>query len=170
MPTEDAYSSGHLVLSHFGTCMCSYVETNLSWTCLVSGPLNFEHPSVLLFCSFQCLWRSEPGRRFKFFFSLPAHIHVCTVTYMTEISLIVTLNNQFTSSEEGWHFMEINILTLKMLKINTPYSSGKRINNLTLTFLQFGGKCLIFQKKKFASLRSQQLKFLNNFSGSLRSH
>ena len=51
MPTEDAYSSGHLVLSHIGTCMCSNVETNLSWTCLVSGPLNFEHPSVLLFCS-----------------------------------------------------------------------------------------------------------------------
>ena len=50
MPTEDAYSSGHLVLSHFGTCMCSNVDTNLSWTCLVSGPLNFEHPSVLLFC------------------------------------------------------------------------------------------------------------------------
>ena len=50
MLTEDAYSSGHLVLSHFGTCMCSYVETNLSWTCLVSGLLNFEHPSVVLFC------------------------------------------------------------------------------------------------------------------------
>ena len=50
MPTEDAYSSGHLVLSHFGTCMCSNVETNLSWTCLVSGLLNFEHPSELLFC------------------------------------------------------------------------------------------------------------------------
>ena len=50
MPTEDAYSSRHLVLSHFGTCMCSNVETNLSWTCLVSGLLNFEHPSVLLFC------------------------------------------------------------------------------------------------------------------------
>ena len=45
-----AYSSGHLVLSHFGTCMCSNVETNLSWTCLVCGLLNFEHPSVLLFC------------------------------------------------------------------------------------------------------------------------
>ena len=30
----DAYSSGHLVLSHFETCKCSYVETNLSWTCL----------------------------------------------------------------------------------------------------------------------------------------
>ena len=48
MPTEDAYSSGHLVLSHFGTCMFSNVETNLSLTCLVSGLLNFEHPSVLL--------------------------------------------------------------------------------------------------------------------------
>ena len=43
--------AGHLVLSHFGTCMCSNVETNLSWTCLVSGLLNFEHPSVLLLCS-----------------------------------------------------------------------------------------------------------------------
>ena len=34
-------------------CMCSNVETNHSWTCLVSGLLNFEHPSVLLFCSLQ---------------------------------------------------------------------------------------------------------------------
>ena len=50
MQTEDAYSSGHLVLSHFGTCMCSNDESNLSRTCLVSGLLNFEHPSVLLFC------------------------------------------------------------------------------------------------------------------------
>ena len=58
MPTEDAYSSGHLVLSHFGTCMCSNVETNLSWACLVSGLLNFEHPSVLLFC----LTNNQRGR------------------------------------------------------------------------------------------------------------
>ena len=50
MPTEDAYASGHLVLSHFGTCICSNVETNLSWTCLVSGLLIFEYPSVLRFC------------------------------------------------------------------------------------------------------------------------
>ena len=49
MPTGDAYSSGHLVLSHFGTCKCSNVETNISWTCLVSGLFSFEHPSVLLF-------------------------------------------------------------------------------------------------------------------------
>ena len=50
MPSEDAYSSGHLFLSQFGTCMCYNVGTNLSWACLVSGLLNFEHPSVLLFC------------------------------------------------------------------------------------------------------------------------
>ena len=45
------YSSRHLALSHFGTCMCSNVETNLSQTCLLSELLSFEHPSVLLFCS-----------------------------------------------------------------------------------------------------------------------
>ena len=55
-PTEDTYSSGHLVLSHFGTCMCSNVETNPSWTCLVSGLLSFEHPSVLLFCLITAVW------------------------------------------------------------------------------------------------------------------
>ena len=49
MPAGDADSSGHLVLSHCGTCKCSNVETNISWTCLVSGLLSFEHPSVLLF-------------------------------------------------------------------------------------------------------------------------
>ena len=49
MPTGDAYSSGHMVLSHIGACKCSNVETNLFWTCLVSGLLSFEHPSVLLF-------------------------------------------------------------------------------------------------------------------------
>ena len=57
MPTGDAYSSGHLVLSHFWTCKCSNVETNLSWTCLVSGLLSFEHPSVLLFFFFFALRR-----------------------------------------------------------------------------------------------------------------
>ena len=50
-------SAGHLVLSHFGTCMCSNVETNLSWTCLVSGLLNFEHPSVLLVCFHSVCYR-----------------------------------------------------------------------------------------------------------------
>ena len=41
----------------------------------------------------KCLWRWEPDRRSNFF-SPPAHI--CAVTYITDISLIVTLNNQFT--------------------------------------------------------------------------
>ena len=37
----------------------------------------------------------EPDRRSNFFFNPPAHL--CAVTYMTEISLTVTLNNKFTS-------------------------------------------------------------------------
>ena len=36
-------------------------------------------------------------------------------------------------SEGAWNFLEINILTLKMLEINNFSSSGKKINNLTLT-------------------------------------
>ena len=32
------------------TCICSNVEINISWTCLVSGLLSFKHPLVLLFC------------------------------------------------------------------------------------------------------------------------
>ena len=50
MPSEDACSPEHLVLSHFGICKWSNAYTNLSWTCLVSGLLSFEHSSVLLFC------------------------------------------------------------------------------------------------------------------------
>ena len=45
----------------------------------------------------KCLWRWEPDRRSYFFFSPPAHL--CAVTYMTEISLIVTLNKQFNSTQ-----------------------------------------------------------------------
>ena len=36
-------------------------------------------------------------KRSNFFFSPPAHL--CAVTYMTEISLIVTLNSQFNSTQ-----------------------------------------------------------------------
>ena len=53
----------------------------------------------------------------------------------------------------GWHFLEINILVLKKLKINNLSSSGKKINNLTFTFLELGEKVQIFQKI-FGSLRS----------------
>ena len=41
-----------------------------------------------------------------------------------------------------------------MLKINNLSSSGKKINNMTLTFLELGGKVPIFRN---FSLRSQQL-------------
>ena len=44
----------------------------------------------------KCLWRWEPDRRSNFFFSPPAQL--CSVTYMTAISLIVTFNNKFTHS------------------------------------------------------------------------
>ena len=51
---------------------------------------------TLLMNPTKCLWRLEPDRRSNyFFFSPPAHL--CAVNCMTEISLIVTLNNQFTS-------------------------------------------------------------------------
>ena len=39
----------------------------------------------------------EPDRRSNFFFNPPAHL--CAITYMTEIPLIVTLNNQFNSTQ-----------------------------------------------------------------------
>ena len=41
----------------------------------------------------------EPDRRSNFFSPPP---HLCAVTYMTEISLIVTLNNQFTLPYQAW--------------------------------------------------------------------
>ena len=40
----------------------------------------------------KCIWRWTPDRRSVFFCIPPAHI--CAVTYMTKISLNVTLNNQ----------------------------------------------------------------------------
>ena len=42
----------------------------------------------------KCLWRCELDRRSNFLHQSIAHL--CAVTCMTEISLIVTLNNQFT--------------------------------------------------------------------------
>ena len=44
----------------------------------------FKNPS-------KCLWRLEPDNRSNFFFSPP--VHLCAVTYVTEISLHVTLSN-----------------------------------------------------------------------------
>ena len=52
----------------------------ITWSCTLKNPT-------------KCLWRWDPDRRYNFFFSTP--VHLSAVTYMTEISLIVTLNNQF---------------------------------------------------------------------------
>ena len=38
----------------------------------------------------------------------------------------------------GWHFLEINILTFKMLKKDNLSSSGKKLKNLTSTSLELG--------------------------------
>ena len=70
MQTEDAYSSGHLVLSHFGTCMCSNIETNFSWTCLVSRTFEFRTSlgtSVLLpKCKIEAVLKSPLLHNFSY--------------------------------------------------------------------------------------------------------
>ena len=59
----------------------------------------------------KCLWRWEPDRRFNFFFNPP--VHLCVVTYITEISLHVTLSNQ---SHSLTHSLSIEIVTFVMKK------------------------------------------------------
>ena len=62
----------------------------LYWSRVGAGTGTLKNPT-------KCLWRWEPDRRSYFFFSPPAPL--CAVTYMTEISLIVTLNKQFNSTQ-----------------------------------------------------------------------
>ena len=50
---------------------------SIAWTGTLKNPMKW-------------IWRWEPDRRSKFFFSLPANL--CAVTYITEISLHVTLS------------------------------------------------------------------------------
>ena len=54
MPTEDAYSSGHLVLSQFGTGKCSNIKTNFSWICIVSGLQVSNIPRYYCFALCKC--------------------------------------------------------------------------------------------------------------------
>ena len=48
MPTENAYYSGQLVLSDFGTCICSD-DNNFFKTCIACELFSFNCPLVLLF-------------------------------------------------------------------------------------------------------------------------
>ena len=49
-PTEDAYSSGHLVLSHLGLAFILMLRPFFPEFVMSTDLLSFEHPSVLLFC------------------------------------------------------------------------------------------------------------------------
>ena len=72
MPTENAYSSGHLVLSQFGACKCSYVET-----VLMLRPIS---PELVLFPVF---WVSNIPRYFCFGFILYSLGVVCQQRILT---------------------------------------------------------------------------------------
>ena len=48
--TEDAYSSGHLVLSHLGLAFVLMLRPFFPELVMSTDLLSFEHPSVLLFC------------------------------------------------------------------------------------------------------------------------
>ena len=50
MPTEDAYSSGHLVLSHFGTCKSSNVENVLNLSCFWTFEFRTSLGTSVLLC------------------------------------------------------------------------------------------------------------------------
>ena len=86
VPRKYVYYSGRLVLSYFGTCMFCKFETNLSWTCLVSGLLSFESPSALLlyFCSLIC-----------YIYLCVGVIHA-SITKMLNMRMKLQLNTSFT--------------------------------------------------------------------------
>ena len=66
------------------------------------------------------------------------------------------------------HFLEINILTLKIMKINNLSCSGMKINNLTLTFLELREKCANISNIFRLSSLALTVKFFDKFYGSLR--
>ena len=67
----------------------------------------------------------EPDRRSNFFFSPPAHL--CAVTYMTEISLIVTLNNQFNSTQ--LNSSNVRLLASRSLQVKTNSQNDWSVTN-----------------------------------------
>ena len=90
----------------------------------------------------KCLWRWEPDRRSNyFFFSPPAHLFA--VTCMTEISLIVTLNNQFTSPQTITDSLQvlsqIHFRILLDYKCSTWYLTSVAERYTALTFLAWTG-------------------------------
>ena len=119
MPTEDAYSSGHLalshfvtcmcsnVVSHFGTCMCSNVETNLSWTCLVSGLFEFRTSlgtSLLL----RGICHTAVSDLFPFLFNVSVQATTRSQPFYMIIPRNLPIYSPFTTRREyGGHILDL---------------------------------------------------------------
>ena len=80
------------------------------------------------------IWSLEPDHRSNFF-SLPAHL--CAVTYMSEIPLIVTLNNQFTSPDLDMFYIMRSRNIKRLLLIRIPHFQVKWIDCLTSQLTMF---------------------------------
>ena len=101
-------------------------------------------------CNCQNLWCIEickivcrvPRKKNKYKFSL-----MMSRKYLlhTRIWLLVD-DHLILKGGGGWYFLEINILTLKMLKINNMFSIRMEINNPTLPLLEMGENCQFLQE------------------------
>ena len=120
----------------------------------------------------------EPDRRYNFFFSPPAHI--CAVTNMTEISLIVTLNNQFNSiqsinefdllQKEQSGFREHHSCMTALTKMTESWLAEMDQGNLTGTVLLDFSKAfdlvsrnILLQKLKIYRFSEQTLTLMRSY-------
>ena len=181
MPTEDAYSSAHLVMSHFGTCICSNVETNLSGTCLVSRHLSFEHLSVFLFCIglrlYLCSVTSinwiveQKCRRSKSI--LWYFTHHLTANFHSEMKLLISYQIlQFLYCEHSLYYLYIVYICFCFLctlyghrEINESWILKKKKNDGTPSI--FFGVNLLSPNNYYSYYLSFNLKRIWNFWNSV---
>ena len=97
-------------------------ETNLSWTCLVSGLLNFEHPSVLLFCSLypeKCVsW--EDQHRFPYKCMSPSALLYTPISWAT--TMTIEAPNMLNLSKH-WHNIAFVHLYVSKINVYLPYDT-----------------------------------------------
>ena len=74
-----------------------------------------------------------------FFFNPPAHL--CAVTYMTEISLIVTLNNQFTLPYLHYIYKDLTSLLMSSYKRYDFYATNSQRHSQFDPREDAGGLC-----------------------------
>ena len=77
----------------------------------------------------------------NYFFSPPAHL--CAVTYMTEISLIVTLNYQFTI----YHGWLVVLMIYVVSAVFQPYHDLEAGDNQSLKSGEAGNRTKTFHKQ-----------------------